>query len=71
MPKGGYESSSGVNDGLQWGVLVAIFAGGLRHGFDLDHVAAIADMASSQSTRTRSFLLASAYASGTRASSSS
>lgn len=51
-------------DGLQWGVLVAIFAGGLRHGFDLDHVAAIADITSSQSTRARSFLLGSAYALG-------
>lgn len=51
-------------DGLTLGVLAAMLLAGLRHGFDIDHVAAIGDIASSQEHRRRSFLLATTYALG-------
>ncbi|MGI8773869.1 MAG: hypothetical protein ACR2KQ_02460 [Actinomycetota bacterium] len=46
------------------GVIVAVFLAGLRHGFDIDHIAAITDITSSQSNRRRSFWLATTYAAG-------
>ena len=51
-------------DGLAGGVAVAAFLAGLRHGFDIDHVAAISDITSSQRSRTRSLALATTYALG-------
>ena len=44
-------------------VLTAAFAG-FRHGFDIDHIAAIADITSSQPDRKRSLLLSTTYAVG-------
>jgi hypothetical protein len=52
------------SEGLRWGVVVAVFLAGLRHGFDLDHIAAITDITSSQTDRRRSFRLATVYATG-------
>jgi ABC-type nickel/cobalt efflux system permease component RcnA len=52
------------SDGLRWGVIAAVFLAGLRHGFDLDHIAAITDITSSQTDRRRSLMLASVYATG-------
>lgn len=51
-------------DGLRLGVVVATFIYGLRHGIDLDHLAAISDITSSQESRSRSISLATVYALG-------
>ena len=51
-------------DGLRLGVVVATFIYGLRHGIDLDHLAAISDITGSQESRSRSLLLATTYALG-------
>jgi len=51
-------------DGLRLGVVGATFLYGLRHGIDLDHLAAIADITSSQNRRSRSLGLATVYALG-------
>jgi high-affinity nickel-transport protein len=45
-------------------VLLAVFLAGLRHGFDLDHIAAITDITSSQTERKRAILLGTVYAIG-------
>jgi high-affinity nickel-transport protein len=45
-------------------VLLAVFFAGLRHGFDLDHIAAITDITSSQLDRRRAYLLGTIYAVG-------
>ena len=54
----------GRGEGLALGIVVAVFLAGLRHGFDIDHVAAIGDITSSQSDRKRSLVLATMYALG-------
>lgn len=46
------------------GVLVTAFLFGVRHGIDWDHIAAITDITSSQSSRRRSVKLAAMYAGG-------
>ena len=53
-----------ANEGLRLGVVVTVFLSGLRHGIDLDHLAAISDITSSQLDRRRSLFLASLYALG-------
>ena len=53
-----------VGQGVTLGVLAAVGIAGLRHGFDIDHIAAISDIVSSQQSRRRSFLLATTYAIG-------
>ncbi|MEA2516286.1 MAG: hypothetical protein QOG16_124 [Actinomycetota bacterium] len=45
-------------------MLLAVFFAGLRHGFDLDHIAAITDISSSQIDRRRSMVLGTIYAVG-------
>lgn len=45
-------------------MLIAVFFAGLRHGFDLDHIAAITDISSSQMDRRRSIVLGTVYAVG-------
>jgi high-affinity nickel-transport protein len=50
--------------GLGLTVAATVFLAGFRHGFDLDHVAAITDIASATPERKRSFLLATTYAVG-------
>lgn len=45
-------------------MLIAVFFAGLRHGFDLDHIAAITDITSSQMERRRAMLLGTAYVIG-------
>lgn len=45
-------------------VLGTVAIAGFRHGFDIDHIAAISDMSSSQQSRRRAFLLATSYAIG-------
>ena len=57
-------SSTGREGGLPLGVLVAVSLAGLRHGFDLDHIAAITDISSSQTERRRSLFLSTVYISG-------
>lgn len=52
------------DDGLHLGVLAAVSLAGLRHGFDLDHIAAITDISSSQTDRRRSLFLSTVYISG-------
>lgn len=51
-------------EGLRFGVVVATFLYGLRHGIDLDHLAAISDITGSQSRTGRGLLLATTYALG-------
>jgi high-affinity nickel-transport protein len=50
--------------GLTAGLLVVVFLAGLRHGFDIDHIAAITDITSAQTSRRRSLVLASIYMCG-------
>lgn len=45
-------------------MLIAVFFAGLRHGFDLDHIAAITDITSSQLERRRAIVLGTVYAAG-------
>lgn len=45
-------------------MLIAVFFAGLRHGFDLDHIAAITDITSSQMERRRAIVLGTVYAIG-------
>ena len=45
-------------------MLLAVFFAGLRHGFDLDHIAAITDITSSQVDRRKAMLLGTVYAVG-------
>lgn len=47
--------------GLSGGLLVVVFLAGLRHGFDIDHIAAITDITSSQTSKRRAMLMASVY----------
>ena len=51
-------------EGLRFGVVVATFLYGLRHGIDLDHLAAISDITGSQSRTSRALFLATTYALG-------
>ena len=44
--------------------MLGIFTLGFRHGFDLDHVAAITDISGSQFGRLRAFVLSTLYALG-------
>jgi hypothetical protein len=50
--------------GLTIGLIATTFSYGLRHGFDWDHLAAIADITSSQTNARRSLLFATLYALG-------
>lgn len=50
--------------GVGVGIVLAVFLAGFRHGFDLDHVAAITDITSGAPSRRSGFLLATLYASG-------
>jgi high-affinity nickel-transport protein len=51
-------------DGAIAGVLVASLLNGLRHGVDVDHLAAISDFSGAQTNPKRSLVLSTAYASG-------
>ena len=44
--------------------MLGIFTLGFRHGFDVDHVAAITDISGSQLFRFRAFILSTLYALG-------
>lgn len=50
--------------GLGVGIVLAVFLAGFRHGFDLDHIAAITDITSATRSRRSGFLLATIYAIG-------
>ena len=54
IPEGGFQAS----------LVATAFAFGLRHGFDWDHIAAIADITSSQLRRARALWFATLYALG-------
>ncbi|MEA2453179.1 MAG: hypothetical protein QOG04_1889 [Actinomycetota bacterium] len=45
-------------------MLIAVFFAGLRHGFDLDHIAAITDITSSQTDRRQAIRFGTVYAIG-------
>jgi cytochrome c biogenesis protein CcdA len=51
-------------EGFSFGLLVAAFWFGFRHGIDFDHIAAIADITSSQEDRRRALLFGTLYALG-------
>ena len=51
-------------EGFTFGLLVTAYGVGFRHGIDWDHIAAITDIAGSQSEPRRSMLLATMYAAG-------
>lgn len=61
MDLGGVGEATG---GLALGLVMTVFLAGLRHGFDIDHIAAISDIASSQTERAKAFYLATVYALG-------
>lgn len=46
------------------GLLVTAFTLGVRHGFDWDHIAAIADLSGTAENKRRGFMLAMLYAAG-------
>jgi cytochrome c biogenesis protein CcdA len=50
--------------GLDLGLLATVFVYGLRHGLDVDHIAAIADITASQDSSRRSLGLSSLYVVG-------
>ncbi len=50
--------------GFSWALLVASFLLGLRHGIDWDHIAAIADITSSQDSPRRALWYSTLYALG-------
>jgi high-affinity nickel-transport protein len=52
------------NQGLGFGLLISAFAFGFRHGIDWDHIAAITDIASSQSSPRRALTFGTLYAAG-------
>jgi hypothetical protein len=56
------QSASG--DGFNLGLLISGFLFGLRHGIDWDHIAAIADITSSQEDRGRALWFGTLYALG-------
>lgn len=58
------ELAAAVDNGLPLALIGTAFFAGLRHGFDIDHIAAIADITSSQENRKRSLRLATTYALG-------
>jgi hypothetical protein len=51
-------------EGAHTGVLVASLLNGLRHGVDIDHLAAITDISGAQSDAKRSLFLSTVYAAG-------
>jgi high-affinity nickel-transport protein len=51
-------------DGFSFGLLVSAFWFGVRHGIDWDHIAAIADITSSQEDRRRALWLGTLYVLG-------
>jgi len=53
-----------IDDGVSLGLLLTAFTLGLRHGFDWDHIAAIADLSGTAESRRRGFLLSMVYALG-------
>ena len=53
-----------VREGVGFGLVVAAFWFGFRHGIDWDHIAAITDITSSQDERRRAVLYATLYAVG-------
>ncbi|MDQ3940262.1 MAG: hypothetical protein M3238_02800 [Actinomycetota bacterium] len=53
-----------MSHGFELGVVLAVFVAGFRHGFDLDHIAAIGDITSTVRDRRRALLLATVYAVG-------
>ena len=50
--------------GWGWGIALTAFLFGLRHGFDLDHLLAIADITGAQRDKGRSLMLSFLYAAG-------
>lgn len=50
--------------GLGLGLVMSAFLLGLRHGVDWDHIAAITDIAATQDTRRRGFVLSTLYVLG-------
>ncbi|MDP9343201.1 MAG: hypothetical protein M3Q23_14150 [Actinomycetota bacterium] len=53
-----------AKDGFEFGLLVAAFWFGFRHGIDWDHIAAITDITSSQEDRRQAMLFGTLYALG-------
>lgn len=58
------QASSAAAEGFGFGLLVAAFWFGFRHGIDWDHIAAITDITSSQADRRRAMLFGTLYAVG-------
>jgi len=49
---------------VAWSLIATVALAGFRHGFDIDHLAAIADISSSASGRRRALWLSTLYATG-------
>jgi cytochrome c biogenesis protein CcdA len=58
------QAGSAQGDGFSFGLLISAFLFGLRHGIDWDHIAAIADITSSQEERGRALWFGTLYALG-------
>lgn len=58
------EVVAAVFEGLRGGAVLSALGLGLRHGFDWDHIAAIADITGSQDDHHRSLVLATLYIAG-------
>lgn len=57
-------ASAQTHSGLGLGVLVTVFVAGFRHGFDIDHIAAIGDITTSQRSSKSAILLSTCYVVG-------
>lgn len=53
-----------IDGGVSLGLLLTSFTLGVRHGFDWDHIAAIADLSGTAESRRRGFVLSMLYAVG-------
>ena len=53
-----------IDEGVGLGLLLTAFSLGVRHGFDWDHIAAIADLSGTAENRRRGFWLSMIYALG-------
>jgi high-affinity nickel-transport protein len=58
------EGLTQADGGLALGVIITVALAGFRHGFDIDHIAAIADITSVQRDPKTTFFLATTYAVG-------
>jgi len=57
-------ATNAIDEGVDLGLLLTALTLGIRHGFDWDHIAAIADLSGTAENRKRGFALSMIYALG-------